>query len=158
MLSMAASHSSPTIMRRGRRHQRTARPRTNPTPTFSRKFAVVEWGSRKIKPNKICAECWPGAAFGPYWLLTERLRYETIPLLPALCDRVYVHGQRDYANGSHRRSPAASGNSRAAGTSRRREQRRRQGRRRHQHKCDSRYRRGRHRNIHRHQRSQHGKR
>lgn len=115
--------------RRGRRHQRTARQRTNssPSPTFPRKFADVDWGSRKIIPNKICAECRPGAAFGPYWLLTERLRYETIPLLPALCDRVYVHGQRDYANGSHRRSHAASGNSRAAGTSRRREQRRRQG-------------------------------
>lgn len=146
--------------RRGRRHQRTARQRTNssPAPTFPRKFADVDWGSRKIIPNKICAECWPGAAFGPYWLLTERLRYETIPLLPALRDRVHVHGRRDVAYGSHRRSYAASRNRRAAGASRRNEQRRRQGRRRHQHKHDSRYRRGQHRNIHRHQRSQHGKR
>ena len=127
-------------------------------PTFPRKFADVDWCSRKINPNKICAECWPGAAFGPYWLLTERLRYETTPLLPALRDRVHVHGRRDVAYGSHRRSYAASRNRRAAGASRRNEQRRRQGRRRHQHKHDSRYRRGQHRNIHRHQRSQHGKR
>lgn len=42
-------------------------------------------------------ECWPGAAFELYWLLTERLRYETTPLLPALRDRVHVHGQRDDA-------------------------------------------------------------
>lgn len=48
-----------------------------PIPTFPRKFADVDWGSRKINRNKICAECWPGAAFGPYWLPTERLRYET---------------------------------------------------------------------------------
>ena len=83
--------------RRGRRHQRTARPRTDPSQTFPRKFAVAEWGSRKINPNKICAECWTGAAFGPYWLLTERLRYETTPLLPAPRDRAHVHGQRDDA-------------------------------------------------------------
>ena len=102
--------------RRGRRHQRTARQRTNssPSPTFPRKFPDVDWGSRKINPNKICAECWPGAAFGPYWLLTERLRYETTPLLPALRDRVHVHGQRDVAYASHRRSHAASGDRRAA--------------------------------------------
>ncbi|VWL64016.1 Uncharacterised protein [Collinsella aerofaciens] len=49
----------------------------SPSPTLPRKFADVDWCSRKIKPNKICAECCPGAAFGPYWLLTERLRYET---------------------------------------------------------------------------------
>ena len=73
-----------------------------PIPTFPRKFADVDWCSRKINPNKICAECWPGAAFGPYWLLTERLRYETTPLLPALRDRVHVHGRRDDAHGSQR--------------------------------------------------------
>ena len=129
-----------------------------PPPTFPRKFADVDRCSRKINPNKICAECWPGAAFGPYWLLTERLRYETAPLLPALRDRVHVHGQRDDAHGGHRGSHPASGNSRSAGAIRRHERRRRQGRRRHQRKCGSRYRRGRHRNIHRHQRSQHGKR
>lgn len=98
-----------------------------PSPTFPRKFADVDWGSRKINPNKICAECWPGAAFGPYWLLTERLRYEMPPLLPALRDRLHVHGQRDDAHGSHRGSHPASGNSRAAGASRRHEQRHRQG-------------------------------
>lgn len=38
--------------RRGRRHLRTARPRTNPSPTSPRKFADVDWGSRKIKPTK----------------------------------------------------------------------------------------------------------
>ena len=38
----------------------------SPSPTFPRKFPDVDWGSRKIIPNKICAECWPGAAFGPY--------------------------------------------------------------------------------------------
>ena len=124
-----------------------------PSPTFPRKFADVDWGSRKIIPNEICAECWPGAAFGPYWLLTERLRYETTPLLPDLRDRVHVHGQLDDAHGSHSGCRPTSGNSRAAGARRRHEQRHRQGRRRHQHKCGSRYRRGRHRNIHRHQRS-----
>ena len=98
-----------------------------PSPTTPRKFADVDWGSRKINPNKICAECWPGAAFGPYWLLTERLRYETTPLLPALRDRMRVHGQRDDAHGGHRGSHAASGNRRATGASRRREQRHRQG-------------------------------
>lgn len=98
-----------------------------PPPTSPRKFADVDWGSRKINPNKICAKCWPGAAFGPYWLLTERLRYETTPLLPVLRDRMHVHGQRDDAHGSHRRSHAASGNSRAAGTSQRHERRHRQG-------------------------------
>lgn len=127
-----------------------------PSPTFPRKFPDVDWGSRKIIQNKICAECWPGAAFGPYWLLTERLRYETTPLLPALRDRVHVHGQRDDARGSHRGSRAASGNRRAAGASRCHDRRRRQGGNRHQHKCNSGYRRGQHRNIHRHQRSQHG--
>ena len=71
-------------------------------------FADVDWGSRKINPYKICAECWPGAAFGPYWLLTERLRYETTPLLPALRDRVHVHGQRDYAHSSRSGSNSAS--------------------------------------------------
>lgn len=30
-------------------------------------------GAPVNKSNKICAECWPGAAFGPCWLLTERL-------------------------------------------------------------------------------------
>lgn len=45
----------------------------------------------------MCAECRRGAAFGSYWLLTERLRYEKTPLLPALRDRVHVHGQRDDA-------------------------------------------------------------
>lgn len=115
--------------RRGRRYLRTARPRTNPSPspTIPRKFADVDWGSRKINPNKICAECWPGAAFGPYWLLTERLRYETAPLLPALRDRVHIHGRRDDAHGSHRGSHAASGNSRTASASRLHEQRHRQG-------------------------------
>ena len=130
----------------------------SPSPTSPRKFADVDWCSRKINPNKICAECWPGAAFGPYWLLTERLRYETTPLLPALRDRVHVHGRRDDAHGSHCGGDSASEDCRAAGASRRHEQRHRQGRRRHQHKCDSRYRRGQHRNIHRHQRCQHGKR
>lgn len=129
-----------------------------PSPTFPREFADVDWGSRKINRNKICAECWPGAAFEPYWLLTERLRYETTPLLPALRDRVHVYGQRDDAHGSHSGCHPASGTRRAAGASRRHEQRHRQSRRRHQHKCDSRYRRGQHRNIHRRQRSQHGKR
>ena len=143
--------------RRGRRHLRTAPPRTLPSPTSPSKFADVDWGSRKINPNKICAECWTGAAFGPYWLLTERLRYETTPLLPALRDRVHVHGQRDVAYTSHCRSHAASGNSRAAGAIRRPEQRHRQGRRRHRHNRDSRYRRGQPRNIHRRQRSQHEK-
>lgn len=113
--------------RRGRRHLRTAPPRTLPSPTSPRKFADVDWGSRKINRNKICAECWPGAAFGPYWLLTERLRYETTPLLPALRDRLHVHGQRDDAHGGHCRSLPASGNSRAAVASRRNEQRRGQG-------------------------------
>ena len=127
-------------------------------PTFPRKIADADRYSRKISPNKICAECWPGAAFGPYWLLTERLRYETTPILPDLRDRVHVHGQLDDAHGSHSGCRPTSGNSRAAGARRRHEQRHRQGRRRHQHKCGSRYRRGRHRNIHRHQRSQHGKR
>lgn len=133
-------------------------PTALPSPTFPRKFADVDRYSRKINPEKICAECWPGAAFGPYWLLTERLRYETTPLQPALRDRVRVHGQLDDAHGSHRGSHTASTNSRAAGASRRHEQRRRQGRRRHRRKCGSRYRRGQRRNIHRHQRSQHGKR
>ena len=132
--------------------------RPSPPQQSPRKFADVDWGSRKIIPNKICAECWPGAAFEPYWLLTERLRYETTPLLPALRDRVHVYGQRDDAHGSHCGGDSASRKRRAAGAIRHHEQRRRQGRRRHQHKCDSRYRRGRHRNIHRHQRSQHGKR
>ena len=81
-------------------------------------FAVVDWCFRKINPNKICAECWTGAAFGPYWLLTERLRYETTPLLPALRDRVHVHGQRYDAHGSHSGSNSAPGNRRAAGESR----------------------------------------
>lgn len=130
--------------------------RPSPPQQSPRKFADVDWCSRKIIPDKICAECWPGAAFGPYWLLTERLRYETTPLLPALRDRVHVHGRRDDAYVSHRGSHPASGDSREAGASRRHERRRRQGRRRRQHKCDSRYRRGQHRNIHRHQRSQHG--
>lgn len=100
-----------------------------PTPSLTspRKFADVDWGSRKINPNKICAECWPGAAFGPYWLLTERLRYETTPLLPALRDRVHVHGLRDDAYGSRRGSHPASGDRRAAGASRSHEQRHRQG-------------------------------
>lgn len=134
-----------------------ASPPVHPSPTFPRKIADADRYSRKISPNKICAECWPGAAFGPYWLLTERLRNETTPLLPALRDRVHVHSQLDDARGSHCGSHAASGNSRATGARRRHEQRHRQGRRRHQHKCDSRYRRGQHRNIHRHQRRQHGK-
>lgn len=43
-----------------------ARSSTVPIPTSPRKFADVDWGSRKINRNKICAECWPGAAFGPY--------------------------------------------------------------------------------------------
>lgn len=102
-------------------------PSTPPSPTSPRKFADVDWCSRKINRNKICAECWPGAAFGPYWLLTERLRYETTPLLPALRDRLHVHGRRDVAHGGHRGSHAASGNSRAAVASRRQEQRHRQG-------------------------------
>ena len=54
----------------------------------------------------------------PYWLLTERLRYETTPLLPALRDRVRVHGQRDDARGGHSGSDAASGIRWAAGASR----------------------------------------
>ena len=130
----------------------------NPCPNFINRTPYPQSCSRKINPNKICAECWPGAAFGPYWLLTERLRYETTPLLPALRDRVHVHGRRDDADGSHRGSHAASGDNRAADASRRNEQRHRQGRRRRQRKCGSRYRRGQRRNIHRHQRSQHGKR
>ena len=89
-------------------------------PTSPRKFAVVDWCSRKINRNKTCTECWTGAAFGPYWLLTERLRYETTPLLPALRDRAHVHGRRDDAHGSYRRSDPAPGNSRAAGASRKR--------------------------------------
>lgn len=104
---------------------------TPPTQHSPRKFADVDWGSRKINRNKICAECLPGAAFGPYWLLTERLRYETTPLFPALRDRVHVHDRHDDAHGSHRGGDSASGDRRAAGTSRRHEQRRRQGRRRH---------------------------
>lgn len=104
-----------------------AGPPLSPPPTFPRKIADVDWASRKINPNKICAECWPGAAFGPYWLLTERLRYETTPVLSALRARVHVHGQRDDAHGSHRRSHAASGNHRAAVASRRHKQRHRQG-------------------------------
>ena len=51
------------------------------------------------KLNKICAECRPGAAFGTYWLLTERLRYETTSLPPALLDHVRAHGQCDVAYG-----------------------------------------------------------
>lgn len=98
-----------------------------PSPTSHRKFADVDWGSRKIIPNKICAECWPGAAFEPYWLLTERLRYVTAPLLPALRDRMHVHGQRDDAHGSHCGGDSTSGDRRAAGASRRNEQRHRQG-------------------------------
>ena len=97
-------------------------PRTNPSPTSPRKLADVDWDSSKINPNKIRAESWPGAAFGPYRLLTERLRYETTPLLPSLRDRVHVHGQCDVTYASHRRSHAASGNSRATGASRRHEQ------------------------------------
>lgn len=108
-----------------------SRTKTDPlpprSPTFPRKFADVDWGSRKINRNKICAECWPGAAFGPYWLLTERLRYETTPLLPALRDRVHVYGQRDDAHGSHCGSHSASSDNRAAGASRRHEHRHRQG-------------------------------
>ena len=104
-----------------------------------------------MNTNKICAECWTGAAFGPYWLLTERLRYETTPLLPALRDRMHIHGQRYDAHGGHSGSHAASGNRRAAGAGRRHGQRHRQGRRRHQRKCDSRFRRGQRCNIHRHQ-------
>lgn len=152
--SCRIEHSQPNAI-----HNVTEQPTTpSPSPTSPRKFADVDWVSRKINRNKICAECWPGAAFGPYWLLTERLRNETTPLLPVLRDRVHVHGRRDNAHGGHRRSHAASGNSRAAGASRRHEQRHRQGRRRHQRKCDSRYPRGQHRNIHRNKRSQHGKR
>ena len=109
-------------------------PPSLPSPTFPRKFADVDWGSRKIIPNKICAECWTGAAFGPYWLLTERLRYETTPLLPALRDRVHVYGQLDDARGSHRGGDAASGIRWAAGASRRHGQRHGQGRGRRQHK------------------------
>ena len=144
--------------RRGRRHQRTARPRTDPSQTFPRKFADVDWGSRKINPNKICAECWTGAAFGPCWLLTERLRYETTPLLPALRDRLHVHGQLDDAHGSHCGSHPASSNDRAAGADRHLEQRHKQGQRHRQRKRDRRYRRGQRRDICRRQRSQHGKR
>lgn len=156
---MAASHSSPTgTSPRAKTSAHSEAEDQLPSPTFPRKFADVDWGSRKINSNKICAECWPGAAFGPYWLLTERLRYETTPLLPVLRDRVHVYGRRDDAYGSHCGGDSASRNSRAAGASRRYEQRRRQGRRRHQRKRDSRYRRGQHRNIHRHQRRQHGKR
>ena len=91
---------------------------SSPSPTFPRKFADVDWGSRKINRNKICAECWPGAAFGPYWLLTERLRYETTPLLPALRDRVHVHGQLRDAYASHHGGHPASGNREAAGAGR----------------------------------------
>lgn len=131
---------------------------SSPSPTFPRKFADTDWGSRKINRNKICAECWPGAAFEPHWPFTERLSYETAPLLSALRDRMHVHGHRNVAYASHRRSYAASGNSRAAGTGRLLDRRRRQGRRRRKHKRDSRYRRGQHRDINRHQRSQHGKR
>lgn len=51
-------------------------------------------------------------------MLTERLRYETTPLLPDLRDRVHVHGRRDVAYGSHCRGGSASGDRRAAGASR----------------------------------------
>lgn len=91
--------------------------RTPDQPTYPRKVADVDWGSRK-NPNKICAECRPETAFGPYWLHTERLRYETSPLPPALRDRVHVHGQRDDAYGSHCRGGLASGDRRPAGASR----------------------------------------
>ena len=143
---MKLPHNAKPAQREPQRHRATLH-NPLPSPTLPRKFADVDWGSRKINPNKICAECWPGAAFGPDWLLTERLRYETTPLLPALRDRVHVHGRRDDAHGSHRGSHPASTNRRAASASRRHEQRRRQGRKRHRHKCGSRYRRGRHRNI-----------
>ena len=43
---------------------------------------------------------------------------ETTPLLPALRDRLHVHGQREDAHGGHRRSHAALGNSRTASTGR----------------------------------------
>ena len=112
--------------RAGRHQWRTSQQSATP-PTFPRKFADVDLGSRKINPNKICAECWPGAAFGPCWLLTERLRYETTPLLPALRDRVHVHGQRDDSHGSHCGSHSASSDNRAAGASRRHEHRHWQG-------------------------------
>lgn len=112
--------------RAGRHQWRTSQQSATP-PTFPRKFADVDLGSRKINPNKICAECWPGADFGPYWLLTERLRYVTAPLLPALRDRMHVHGQRDDAHGSHCGGDSTSGDRRAAGASRRNEQRHRQG-------------------------------
>ena len=49
----------------------------NPCPNFINRIPYPQSCSRKINRNKICAECWPGAAFEPYWLLTERLRYET---------------------------------------------------------------------------------
>ena len=107
---------------------------TDPFPTSPRKFAVVDWGSRKINRNKICAECWTGAAFGPYWLLTERLRYETTPLLPSLRDRVHVHDRRDDAHSGHSGSHPVSDDRRAAGAGRRHSQRRRQGRGRRQRK------------------------
>lgn len=91
---------------------------SSPSPTFPRKIADVERCSHKINPNKKYAECWPGAVFGPCWLLTERLRYETTRLLPDLRDRVHVHGRRDVAYGSHCRGGSASGDRRAAGASR----------------------------------------
>ena len=124
--SFRSTHRQPNACRIAARWG-NRKPPPLPSPTFPRKFADVDWGSRKINRNKICAECWPGAAFGPYWLLTERLRYETTPLLPDLRDRVHVHGKRDVAYASHRRSHAASDNSRAAGPSRRHEQQHRQG-------------------------------
>ena len=120
------SHIAHEAQASRRQWQKSQQSATLPSPTSSSKFADVDWGSRKINPNKICAECWPGAAFGPYWLLTERLRYETTPILPALRDRVHVYGQRDDAHGSHCGSHPASGNSHAAGANRRHEQRRRQ--------------------------------
>ena len=107
MSSLAAQITTSTTDRR------PSRPQQSP-----RKFADVDWGSRKINPNKICAECWPGAASGPHWLLTESLRYETTPLLPALRDRVHVHGQLRDAYASHHGGHPASGNREAAGAGR----------------------------------------
>ena len=126
-LMLKLPHRVQSTQHGSERHRGLKRAHPSPSPTLPRKFADVDWGSRKINRNKICAECWPGAAFRPYWLPTERLRYETIPLLPALRDRVHVYGQRDDAHGSHCGSHPASGNSHAAGASRRHEQRHRQG-------------------------------
>ena len=46
--------------KRGRDAANDQRPNSQlllPSLTFPRKFAIVDWGSRKRNPNKITAEC-----------------------------------------------------------------------------------------------------